>query len=209
MKKLFIEAKASIDIKLPSREMRKLPKRVGLVTTIQHLHKLKDVKKQINDSVIGGQVLGCNAGNADRIKGKVDAFLYIGSGQFHPIEVAMKTGKDVFAYNPFTKKMKKLDKKLIKDYEGRKRGALIKFLSSKNIGILVSTKTGQMDMKRALKLKKKGDKTDKNHYLFAFDTLRFEELENFPFIQCWVNTACPRIADEKKGIINITDIPEL
>lgn len=206
MKTLFIEAKSNIEIKIPAGELKKLPKKVGIITTIQHLHKLDSIKKQLKKAVIGGQILGCKVHSAERIKNKVDAFLYIGSGKFHPIAVALKTEKDVFVFNPNTKKMKKLDKEIIKSYTDRRRGALIKFLSSKNIGILVSTKTGQMNIKRALELKKK---KDKNYYLFAFDTVRFDELENFPFIQCWVNTACPRIADEKKGIINIEEIYEM
>jgi len=49
---------------------------------------------------------------------------------------------------------------------------------------------------------------DKKYYLFAFDTLQANELENFPFIDCWVNTACSRIADEKSNIVNIDDILE-
>ena len=49
-------------------------------------------------------------------------------------------------------------------------------------------------------------KKDKNYFIFAFDTLNISDLENFPFIDCWVNTACPRIADERKNMINISDI---
>ncbi len=62
---------------------------------------------------------------------------------------------------------------------------------------------GQSRMKDAMKL---AERKDKQYYIFAFDTLNEMDLENFPFIQAWVNTACPRIADNRKGMINIDDI---
>ncbi len=47
---------------------------------------------------------------------------------------------------------------------------------------------------------------NKRFYKFVFDTLDYSQLENFPFIECWVNTACPRIFDDLRSIINIQDI---
>jgi 2-(3-amino-3-carboxypropyl)histidine synthase len=203
MKTLFIDAKSNAELKLSKEQIKKLPKRIGIATTIQHLHKIKDVQNQIPGSVMAGQVLGCNASSARKIKKDVDAFLYVGSGVFHPIEIALETGKNVFCFNPFTKKLSKIDEKEIEKYNKKKKGSLLKFLSSEKIGILVSTKTGQSRMNDALKL---AEKKDKDYCIFAFDTLNELDLENFPFIECWVNTACPRIADDKPKIINIDDI---
>ena len=46
--------------------------------------------------------------------------------------------------------------------------------------------------------------------IFAFDTLDFNQIENFPFVQCWVNTACSRILDDyekfPKPLVDISDI---
>ena len=47
--------------------------------------------------------------------------------------------------------------------------------------------------------------------MFVTDTLDFAELENFPFIECYVNTMCPRIGMDDtirtaKPIVNIDDI---
>jgi len=78
---------------------------------------------------------------------------------------------------------------------------LMKFYSADNIGILVSTKPGQNNLKEAIELKKK---LKKNCYIFVSDMINEAELENFPFIQAWVNTACPRI--EGKNIVNAEDI---
>lgn len=204
MKILHIPAKALVDIRLPDKELKKLPKKIGLVTTVQHLHKLSDVQNQLPDSILGGQILGCDVKSAEKIGAKVDAFLFIGSGVFHPLAVAVKTKKPVFCWNPFVREMKIIDKKEIEMHEKRKKAALTKFLSSDRIGILICTKPGQYHLEKALKLK---EKNDKEYYLFQFDTLNLSDLENFNFIQCWVNTACPRISEDRANIINIDDIP--
>ncbi len=202
MKILHIHAKALVDIRLPEKELKKLPKTIGLVTTIQHLHKLADIEQQLPSSVFGGQILGCDVKSAEKIASKVDAFLFIGSGVFHPLAVALKTKKKVFCWNPFVKEMKLISEKEIEAHEKKKKAALTKFLSSDRIGILICTKPGQVN--RALKLK---ERKNKEYYLFQFDTLNLTELENFNFIQCWVNTACPRISEDRANIINIDDIP--
>ena len=208
MKTLFIPAKSDIEIKLPKNVLEKLPEKIGLVTTIQHLHKLNDVKRQFKKAHIGGQILGCDTGLAEKISNKVDAFLYIGTGKFHPMEVYRKTKKNVFIYNPISKTLSKVDKKEIERMEKRKKGALLKFLSAKEIGVLVSTKSGQRNMKAVEILKKKYK--EKNFYIFLFNTLDFNELENFNFVEVWVNTACPRIIDDwEKFNMPVTNFDEL
>jgi 2-(3-amino-3-carboxypropyl)histidine synthase len=210
----FIHAKSNEDITLPVEAIKQLPKIVGIVTTIQHKHKLPDVLAQLPHAVLGGQVLGCRADHAKRIKDKVDAFLYIGSGRFHPIQVALETNKNVFCWNPFTKTLTPLDKNTIQDYKKRVKVSLMKFFSAKKVGILLSTKLGQNDNKinkytLELKMKKANQllaRKDKDYYLFAFDTLTPTDMEHFNFIDCWINTACSRIADAKTNIVNVDDI---
>jgi 2-(3-amino-3-carboxypropyl)histidine synthase len=205
MRGIFIEAKSNADIKKAvERAIKLLPNKVGIVTTAQHKHKLNEIKKILEKNKIkaeiGGQILGCDASAARKIKDKVDAFLYVGSGRFHPIEVQLKTGKKVIMANPLTDEAKQLEKQEIERLEKQQKGALVKFLSSKQVGIIVSSKPGQNKLKKAFELKKK--LKDKNCYIFAADTIDPAEFENFPFIESWVNTACPRFADEKKGVLN-------
>ena len=52
---------------------------------------------------------------------------------------------------------------------------------------------------------------DKKFYYFACDTLSIDELENFPFVQAWINTMCPRIGYEdllrtRMAIVNLEDV---
>jgi len=124
--------------------------------------------------------------------------------KFHPLIVGVKTGKDVFIFNPINNEFKKIEKTEIENYKKRKQGSLLKFLNATNVGILVSTKQGQYyDLKKLDSLKKKFK--DKKFYIFMAETIDYRQLENFPFIEAWVNTACPRIEEDIR-IINIEEI---
>ncbi len=202
MKVLFISAKSTIDI-TPIIKKVKIKGKIGLASTIQFLNQLEKANKLLKDSTIAGQVLGCDASSCERIKDKVDSFLYIGSGKFHPIEIALKTNKPVYIANPLTNEFSKLPDSEIETIKKRIKGSKLKFLNAERIGILVSTKPGQYNLKKAIKLK---EKLKKESFIFLFNTLNLNELENFPQIDCWVNTACPRI--EGKNIINYEDLPE-
>ena len=220
MKTIFVEARSDIKIKLPKSAYAKLPKNITLLTTIQHIHKINDVKKQLEKngknvsllkgkhSKYNGQILGCDALHI-KPKKDIQALLYIGTGEFHPKELLLAQKKSVFIFNPISKKFYELDKKDIESIKKRKKGAYLRFLSSKKIGVIISTKPGQYNLKQALKLKKKYK--DKTFYYLLFDTINLNELENFPFIECFVNTACPRIAYDdafkaRKPMLNIKDI---
>jgi len=219
MKTIFIHSKYTGKVDLSKIELDKLPKKLGLVTTTQFLDKTTEIieylekngkevfidkLKQRNE----GQLLGCDVGAASKIQDKVDAFLYIGSGEFHPLGVAMQTKKDVFTFNPVSNVFNKLNKEEIENYKKIKKIKYTKFLSADNIGIMVSIKPGQYSYRRALEIKEKLEKDGKKCFVFVFDTLDANEMANFPFVDFWVNTACPRIADDKDKN-NVIDMGEL
>lgn len=204
MKQVFITAKVTLDLTIPAKELVKIPKKVGIITTVQHMHQIKDIQKQLKGSVIAGQILGCNAAVASRVDKKVDAYLYVGGGIFHPIALGITTKKKVYKYHPILKKVSRLTQKEIDDYQRKKQVSLVKFLSAKKVGILVSVKPGQEHITIAKQLAKHDD--DREYFLFAFDTLNPINMEDFNFIDMWVDTACPRIADEKTNIIDIHEV---
>jgi 2-(3-amino-3-carboxypropyl)histidine synthase len=218
MKKLFLHAKYNKEFILSNDIISKLPGKIALCTTIQYVESINYIKTELennNKSVIvvkgihsscDGQILGCDITNGaiEQIKlnqNDFDAFLFIGDGLFHPKMLLFaqinnsESGsfKDVFLYNPKTSKLSKINKDDIKNIEKKYKGALLKFLTSKNIGILVSTKPGQERLKLALDLKKKWMKKGKNVFILMSDTLDFNSLQDFSFIDCFVNTMCPRI----------------
>lgn len=188
MKKLFIPVKSNIKIKFP-KELES--KKVGLVATVQYLDRLKELK-----GIYGGQVLGCNVENALKIKNKVDCYFLLSEGRFHALEIARKTGKDVYVMTG-----EKISRKELEDYEQKKLRNYNKFLHAKTIGILVSLKEGQNRMKEALELKKK---IKKDCYIFVGDTFNLDKLEDFKGIDIFVNTACPRIEGNK--IVQMEDV---
>jgi len=219
MENLFVLVRYAGKIELGKQIISKLPKKVGLVGTAQFVHQLPAIKEQLEKNGISvflekgfqpqkGQLLGCDVSSASKIKDKVDGFLYIGDGQFHPLGLG-SMNKNVFCYNPYIKKFYKLDLKQVELLEKRKKGALISFLSADRIGILVSLKEGQHNLRKALTLKEKLEKKEKKAYILVFDTLNFNDMENFPFVQCFVNTACPRIMDDydkfQKPVINFAE----
>ena len=165
----------------------KIKEKFLVVTTIQYL---KEVKKHFPKAK---QILGCS-------KLKTANYLYIGTGKFHPLRL-IKYSKNIYTLNPETKQFKKITSQEIQTHKKQQKGKLIKFYSAKNYGIIVSTKPGQYKLKQAIKLKNKL----KNSYLFITDNINKTELENFPQIDCWINTACPRI--DYKNIINLEDVP--
>ncbi|MBS3176964.1 diphthamide synthesis protein [Candidatus Woesearchaeota archaeon] len=208
MKVMYVYAKSTQDASLSKKALAKLPKSkiYGLVTSIQHLDQLSKIQKQIPNSIIGGQTLGCRTENANRLKDKVDAFLFIGSGNFHPIKIALTTKKPVYCYNPETQELSLLSKEIVDEYEQIQMKQLTGFLAAKNVGILVTVKTGQHQLMKAKELKARGDK---NYCLFAFDTLEIDRLADFNFIDVWVNTGCNRISDRKLNFVEIDDIFEM
>ena len=219
MDKLFIEARSNLDITLPASALTLLPKKIALLTTVQHAHKLEEIKKflELNKKQVTlikgihskypGQILGCDVLTLPALD--VDAFLYIGTGDFHPKELLLTQTKPVFVYNPLSGKFCQMKSADIEKLTKRKKGALIRFLSSTNVGVIISTKPGQSNLEPALKLKQ--SYPDKTFFFLVFDTIDFQSLENFPFIECFINTACPRIGYEDqiniaKPILNLDDL---
>lgn len=185
--------------------------RVALVSTAQHLNQLDAVKEFLESKnkkcLKAGQILGCSQMNALKLEGDVEVFLYIGSGFFHPIGLSVKTEKPVVILNPYSDSMEELSTKEKERWLKRQKGRLAKFLEADSVGILVSTKAGQFSMEDALGLKKRLGSEGKNVFLFAGEELNPANLLPFK-VDCWVNTACPRLADDKfeKSIVNAEEL---
>ena len=122
MKAIFMHVKYTGEADLGKIELDKLPNKLGIVTTTQFLGKVDEIQNYLekNGKEVfidkekqrnSGQLLGCDVGAATKVQGDVDAFLYVGSGEFHPLGVAMQTKKDVFTFNPVTGVFSKLDEK--------------------------------------------------------------------------------------------------
>lgn len=223
MKVIHIEAKLKSEVLLPEKIIKSLPEKLVVFTTIQFINSLPGIIKQLqsagkkpfvvktNHSRHEGQLLGCNIESHKTYTDKqFDAFLYIGDGLFHPKALAWKNEeKKVFSYNPFTGTFSEIKSEDTEQIKKKHKAALSKFFISKKIGVLVTTKPGQFMLKKALKLKEQYP--EKEFFFFLDNTYNFHSLEDFPFIDSWVNTACPRIGFDdsislSKAIINIDDV---
>ena len=207
---IFINAKADLSIKkviekaIPSIN----GKQVGLVTNAQHGDFLGEAKKILEkngfDVEIGygygrinfeGQVLGCNFSAATSIKDEIDLFLFIGSGTFHPLGLMLSTGKSVIACDPYTNKVSYKELEDMKDIILRQRyGAITRSHDAKVFGILIGTKKGQQRIDLANEIKEKLASKNKKSYLFALNHFSPSNIESYRNIDCFVSTACPRIA---------------
>ena len=206
MKIYFLDVESDAKIKKADVDKLKSKGNFCIVATLQYENQAKDLAKILGKKY-AGVILGCNVDNALRFAKKVDKFLLVGSGRFHALRIALKTNKEVVVYNPKTASIESITKKDLENYKKKVKGKQAKFLAANVVGILVSIKPGQFNYLQALKIKTKLKKLGKECHLFLFDTLQEFGLEDFPFVECWLNTACPWI--EGKNIINLEDLPKI
>jgi 2-(3-amino-3-carboxypropyl)histidine synthase len=218
MKLTFVDVKYKAPITLPKDLLDALPQKVTFFLNIQFHHQYEQLKKQLEDAgkeVITvrpkhawheGQILGCSVEDWSD-KGQ-DAFLYVGDGLFHPKALLFKNDQKVFIYDPKTSKHKVLTQDDIGQILRSRKGAMGAFYAANNVGVLVTTKYGQSRMKPALKLQEKFP--DKTFYFLLADVIDFSKLEDFPFIEMYVNTACPRVMDDNEKLprpmVNLEDL---
>ncbi|MDP3640536.1 MAG: diphthamide synthesis protein [Nanoarchaeota archaeon] len=234
MKVLFLDAPYTGTVELCPETLQyfqeKNIKTVALYASVQFCNNLERVKQQLqerNITIVSSQakrtdvpqqILGCdNYHNSLNLSAEqlqqIDAFLYIGDGKFHPLALAYgqkdaKLFKEIICNDSIGKRFFIITKKDIQDTLNRQRGTLLKFLSAKNIGVIITIKPGQEHLQPSLALEKKY--SDKKFYYFIDNTISFDQLENFPFVDVWVNTACPRIGLDdqeqfRKGVLNLNE----
>ena len=214
MKIMHIEARRKFDLgKINFFLLDKLPgKTISLAATVQYFDLIPQIKKYLEKkgkkviikkgAYYKAHVLGCNSSAFDK---NADILLLLTDGKFHALNNAIQLNKEIYIFN--TKTLEKITKKEIDKIKQRTKGKIKKFLNEEKIGILVSTKFGQY-YKSAQQLKKKIKKLGKEVYVFEADTINIAELENFPDIKIWINTACPGIALDDNKIVNLCNILE-
>ncbi len=194
-------------------------KRVVLVTTIQHIPQLNEMKFFLEEkgkevlvgkgffTVYPGQVLGCDSLAATSVAETADAILYVGDGKFHP--TGIDTTLPLFSLNPYSGECRQLNSE-IERIRKRKKGMMIKALECKHFAILVSTKPGQFRISVADTAKEKLQKAGLNAEILISNEFNPISIANFSDFDCYVNTACPRIDEDselfEKPILNISNL---
>ena len=217
MERLFIETKYLGELNLPNELLQKLPKKLVLAMPVQFLNFQNQIKEQLelaDKEVIlfkshhgkySSQILGCDI---FKFKEEFDAFFYIGDGKFHPTALLYENEKEVYCYNPFNGLLEILSPKDLEIINKKRKGQLAKFLSSTTIGILSTTKSGQNKSTYIEELRNKLEKEGKEVFVFLADEINCSQLENFNFIDSWINTACPRIIQDF-SCLNLEDLSKI
>jgi 2-(3-amino-3-carboxypropyl)histidine synthase len=221
---VYVEARATVGVNeavekaLPMLEKWR---KIGLVTTVQHVQILDSVREILvragKTVVIGdtgrlnypGQVTGCDYSNAKSIAKDVEAFLFIGGGQFHALGVALSTTKPTIVADPYDNQAFFVNKEAEKIVKQR-WASIEEGLKARNFAVLVGLKTGQKRLEQALQIKQKLEEKGKTVYLFAVNEITPEVLMEFPTIEAYVNTACPRISLDdtskfKKPVLTVNE----
>jgi len=208
---MFIEAYSRVDVSeslQKSLELLKKYHKIALATTTQHLHLLDEIKQFLEDngkevvvesgkSTRTGQVLGCNFSSIKNLD--AEAYLYLGSGNFHPLGIKLFTHLPVVIADPYRGEARNIDK--FADRILRIRFARItKAREAKKWGILISSKEGQYRMDLARKIKQNLEKEGKKAFLIMMDNVSPDLLLPFMELEAFVVTACPRIAIDDSQI---------
>lgn len=196
-------------------------KKIALGTTVQHIHQLAEIKEIFESSgktvYTGkgflahheGQVLGCDHVAVTQFS-DADAVVIVGDGLFHAI--GADTEKPVYVIHPQSGNLRSISDEISR-MRKRRKGSIAKAVECENFAVLLSTKPGQFRPEIADKMKEELESIGKKAVIVAANELSPSSLANFTGFECYVNTACPRIADDteafEKPILNPDMVMEL
>ncbi len=181
-----------------------VPKRLGLVASVQHLDLLDPLAAALRehgfDPQVGrgdrrlayaGQALGCNYTGAEEVSERVDAFLFVGTGRFHPIGLAFAVGQPVWSIDP---RRGELEPPIDRAALVRRRQLLVASVrEARRWGILVSTFVGQNRSPTALALQARARAHGREAEILLAHRIDPADLLGRD-LDAFVNTACPRIS---------------
>ncbi|MEM4696470.1 MAG: diphthamide biosynthesis enzyme Dph2 [Desulfurococcaceae archaeon] len=183
-------------------------KNIGILASTQHVQSLSKLSEFLTnkgfetitpreEGFLDGQVIGCYYKHAERISNKIDAYLVVSGGLFHPLGLALIVDKYVFGYDPYRRTIwnaTSYAKKILV-----KRLYLIsrlKYSSIKEICIILGSKPGQFRIDLARRIGEEALMSGfKIHYVVS-DKLDFDRMvaiDNALKSNIYVVTSCPRI----------------
>lgn len=205
---LYVEARATVAIDTAVQEalplLGKLHK-IGLATTVQYVQRLDEAREILiragKTVMIGdagklsypGQVIGCDYSNVVSVSKNVEAFLFVGGGRFHAIGIALSSSKPTVVADPYENRAYSVNsevERIIKQQWANVSEAK----KAKTFAVLVGLKQGQKRLEKALEVKQKLEQIEKKVILLAAREISPEMLLEFPAVDAYVNTACPRVS---------------
>jgi len=205
---VYVEARATVTVaEALEKSVPLLSKygKIGLATTVQHVQTLDEAREILvragKTVVVGdagrvnysGQVIGCDYSNVKSVANGVEAFLFIGGGRFHALGIALSTFKPTIIADPYENRAYSIDEEA--QTVLKQRWACIEEAGrAKTFGVLIGLKLGQKRLDEAFRIKEIAEKNGKAAFLFAVREILPEALMEFPSVDAYVNTACPRIS---------------
>jgi 2-(3-amino-3-carboxypropyl)histidine synthase len=196
---------------------------IGLASNVQHIHQLDRAKQILEDHgkevLIGrssgwlkypGQVLGCDYGSVRAIAERVDAIIVLSGGDFHALGIPLATGKRTIVVDPFQQEAR--DMTGICQTLLRKRWInIMKFKEAEKIGIIVGTKSSQLNIALARRIKEILEQNEYSVILLCATEVIPETLESFTDLDAFVEISCPRISTDdqeryRKPILNPEEV---
>ncbi|MCC7570212.1 diphthamide biosynthesis enzyme Dph2 [Candidatus Micrarchaeota archaeon] len=189
-------------------------KKVGLILTVQHICILDSLIKKLSEkeievfvgkgakTVYPGQVLGCDTSSILSFIDKVDSIIFIGGGRFHYLAIHKNLEPykvPIVSANPYTLEIKEINEE-IGQYVKQRKGLIAQASEAETFGIIVSTRAGQFAIETAESIKKKLNEKGKNAEILVSRTVDAEALQDFNLFDAYINTSCPRLADDWKTI---------
>ena len=181
-----------------------VPKRLGLVASVQHLDLLPSLATALRGCgyspfvgrgdrrlAYAGQALGCNYTGAEEVAHDVEAFLFVGTGRFHPVGLAFAVDRPVWSIDP---RRGELEPPVDRAGLIRRRQLLVASVrDAQRWGILVSTFVGQNRSPTALALQARARARGRSAEILLSQRVDPSDLLGRD-LDAFVNTACPRIA---------------
>jgi 2-(3-amino-3-carboxypropyl)histidine synthase len=181
-----------------------VPSRLGLVASVQHLDLLPRLSDALRSRGItletgtgdhrlfyASQALGCNYTSAQSIASRVDGYLFVGTGRFHPLGLAYAVDKPVWSLDPLQNVLEPpIDRaSLVRD----RQILVARAMDARSFGILVSSFAGQNRSGMAAALAERARRAGRVAELLVTDRVDPRDLEGRN-LDAYVCTACPRIA---------------
>jgi 2-(3-amino-3-carboxypropyl)histidine synthase len=205
---VYLEARANItvsDVVKKSVSLLSKYSKISLATTVQHVQMLDEAREILvragKTVVIGdagqtnypGQVLGCDYSNVKSVANDVEAFLFVGGGRFHALGIALATSKPTIIADPYENRAYSISDETQKILKQR-WASIEEAKHAKTFGVIIGLKPGQKRLEDGLKVKEIAEKNGKTAFLFSIREILPEALMEFPSVDAYVNTACPRIS---------------
>ena len=183
-----------------------IPRRLGLVASVQHLDLVEPLRALLASRgfqvpsargdrrlAYAAQALGCNYSSSEAIAPQVEGFLFLGTGRFHPVGLALATAKPVWSLDPIQGTLEPpIDRERLL---AQRLLTVARARDAKRWGILISSFPGQHRPAMAEALRRRAEAAGREAVPIVFQRLFPADLLGRD-LDAYVNTACPRIATD-------------